>query len=381
MTRDEEEKRQTRRCCSLPIILLVLVAVAIAGGVVVWQFLPEATKDSVKDNLPIPGGNKKNQTTTNNGDGGSSGATETVAPAYPFNQCNDTATCCNGLDALCSVPANEVLYASLHNAQATVADGFYIAGNHDKRLEDALVAGFRGINIDIAKCDGEVKLIHGKCQLGSRDPTEVWTNINSFLTDNPREVILVPMEFVEDEETVSVDEVYSIMSAVDGLTNKLYWHDPDQDWPTLGELLDEGKQILLFHYNGPSCSEITCPPGFHDWFLYAAESEYTFIDVEEISDTALSCVITRGNGGRRDFFAVNAFVTNPLPSKTSSETINRFAYLTNHVNSCEKLNGLDASAVFIDFWTEGNVIEVAQTINAQRGERYAARQRRKLLRA
>jgi hypothetical protein len=51
--------------------------------------------------------------------------------------------------------ANEVLYATLHNAMATFDDGFIFGPNHQKQLEGAVDVGYRGINLDLCNCGGQ----------------------------------------------------------------------------------------------------------------------------------------------------------------------------------------------------------------------------------
>ena len=48
---------------------------------------------------------------------------------------------CNGLITNCDLRFNELMFAGLHNAMATVEDGFLFGANHDLSLEKALEAG------------------------------------------------------------------------------------------------------------------------------------------------------------------------------------------------------------------------------------------------
>ncbi len=89
----------------------------------------------------------------------------TAAPKFQFNQCDPqsgTDDCCNGLEGLCDLRADQILYGTLHNAMSTVDDGFFIGANHVASLEEALEAGYRGLNLDICNCGGELVFCHGK---------------------------------------------------------------------------------------------------------------------------------------------------------------------------------------------------------------------------
>jgi hypothetical protein len=289
----------------------------------------------------------------------------TNAPTTPGYQA------CNGYESLCDFPVNSVLFATLHNAIASQEDGFAIFPNQALKLETALESGWRGVNFDIGKCsafsDQPVRLVHGVCTLGTRDPLEVFSNILTFLQNNPNEVLLMPLQIDNslDGGAITFNEIYAVLQQVNGLTNILYQHPGvGTPWPTLRELIAANTRILLFFYNGDtSCAELSdCPPGFHDWFTYAGETAFEFSTVDEIRDTASSCLITRGSQGALDFFGINIFTV--LPSSDTCEVINAADFVQAHLENCTQFNSpLQPSLVFVDFWNIGNVQSVVSTHN------------------
>jgi hypothetical protein len=224
--------------------VLLLVFAVVVGGILIWKFTPiDEAIDSV---LP----------TFNNTGGGSSGigngpvSSPTTPPTqggdrFEFMQCQDptSGNCCNGVDGICDLGVDDILYATVHNAMATFEDGFLFGPNHRFNLEGALEAGYRGINLDVCNCNGVYTLCHGICSLGTRDLNEVFTNINQFLDDNPNEVLVIPMELdSEVDRQIDIDELYSLMTAVPGFTDKFYAHpDLTSDWPTLREAIATNK--------------------------------------------------------------------------------------------------------------------------------------------
>lgn len=120
----------------------------------------------------------------------------------------------------------------------------------------------------------------------------------------------------------------------------------------------------MFHYNGPNdCSNGQCPPGFHYWFDYAAETQFSFQDVDDLLDIENSCAITRGAGSTMDFFGVNSFTT--PASKSDSETINTESFLENRISMCSLYQGgLDVNLVTVDFWSVGDLPELVQQRNS-----------------
>jgi hypothetical protein len=291
----------------------------------------------------------------------------TNAPTTPGYQA------CNGYESLCDFPVNNALFATLHNAIASTEDGFVIFPNQALKLETALESGWRGLNFDIGKCseytDQPVRLVHGVCSLGTRDPIEVFSNILTFLQDNPNEVLLMPLQIDNslDGGAITFNEIYAVLQQVNGLTSSLYQHPGvGTPWPTLRELIAAGTRILLFFYNGDtSCAELSdCPLGFHDWFTYAGETAFEFSSAEEIQDTASACLITRGSQGARDFFGINIFTE--LPSSDTSEIVNAADFVQAHLDNCTQFNApLQPSLILVDFWNIGNVQSVVSTYNGR----------------
>lgn len=323
-----------------------------------WQYLPEESRASVASNF-----------------------IDTEVPEYRFSQCTeDDLNCCNGLNNTCDLRADEIMYAGLHNAMAARENGFLVGANHDLSMEKALEAGYRAINIDFGKCNGRPQLYHGKCGIGSRNPVQLLSNIVTFLDQNPTEIVLITVQFVNDDaetnpaNVATVSDLVAVIDSVDGLTEKLYAHPGlSEPWPTLRELRDTGKQIILFHYNVGICHQEGCPYGLHDYFVYAEETEFQFASLLEIEDTTRSCSVTRGSN-RATFFGINLFLT--LPSRAAADTVNSIQFLQRHVSECEELNGGNlANIVWVDFWTRGQLPLFVQRRNNHRG---VTSQRRKL---
>lgn len=279
---------------------------------------------------------------------------------------------CNGFANLCDLPVNAILFATVHNAASTVEDGVTLFPNHERSFDEALVAGYRGINVDIGKCDNEVQLVHGFCGLGSVDPVMAFASIVNFLQTNPNEVILMPTQI--DAATggiVTLEEIDAIMESVAGFKDLMYSHNVSSDstptpWPTLRELIAVNTRILFFFYNGDrQCADATsnCPTGFHDWFQFSGESQYQF-DVEEqvLDDKAYACEITRGDEGLLQFYGVNVFLT--LPTESSCLALNDDQILSAHIEACAMITGRAVNLLIVDCWDVGGVLDVANAYNS-----------------
>lgn len=358
------------RKVTLTVVLVVLIGVG--GGLLIWQYVPEKHKESIAEvaqggTLPISTGREG----------------DAPPPTYIFNQCQDQSNCCNGLDGICDLGVDDIMYAGIHNAQSSGQDGFYLAPNHDYNVIASLEYGYRLLNFDIGVCNGELMFVHTICKLGTSDPTTTFTAINQWLTDNPTEVIVIPLEIVKNaggSDDVDLGKIYNLLLAIDGFTERMYQKiNENCVWPTLGELVANDQRILLFHYNGGvkcSSANVTCPPGFHDWFEFAGETKFEFISADEFDDKASACEITRGRL-KGPLYALNAFMN--IPSKEiAATTLNTKAFLEDHIQACSEIAGNDVNTVFVDFWDVGDLPEVVQTHNGQLAVAGGQRRKRSL---
>lgn len=365
-----QAKPNRKRCCFIALFIIILLAVA---GILVYFFVPW---ENVVDKIPNFGSG--NQTNSNEGDeeqGETTAGAPTAAPTttplvdYEFMQCTDVNNCCNGLEEICDLGVDDILWATSHNAMSTKEGGFIFGYNHLYNLEESLDAGYRAISLDVCNCGGDYQLCHGICTLGARSPITVFQEIVTFLNDHPSEIIMINLQVNSEAQAgggpVSLETFANLLSTnVDGFNGMLYNHDATQaSWPTLQNLKDLKKRLLLFHLNGPtSCANGACPDGFHYWFDYAAETAFDFASTFELEATTTSCQVTRGAGSTKDFLAVTSFVT--PPDQDAAEVINARSFLESRIQACSQHNGgLDVNLLYVDFWSVGDLPEVVQNHN------------------
>jgi hypothetical protein len=303
----------------------------------------------------------------------------TASPAPPPTLRPTVAPLCNGLANLCRASVADAAFATLHNAYASADKGFGVFPNHRRSLESAVMAGYRGINLDVGVCGGRLALVHTYCFLGKRDPVKVLSWLDSWLDANPSEVVLLPTQIDNASGgPVSLEQVWNLLQSSGNIAKKLYVHDPSKGFPTLGELVETNRRVLFFVYGGrQTCASLEgsagsgvgfrCPPGMYDWFQYAAETEYQFDSVAELRDEAYSCRVTRGSA-TAPLLGVNVFLS--LPNPTASRTLNGADFLRPHLQGCAQRNGRASrrgggvNAVLVDFWDEGDVLEVVREHNS-----------------
>eukprot|EP00804_Cyclotella_cryptica_P014977 CCRYP_000581-RD/>CCRYP_000581-RD protein AED:0.11 eAED:0.11 QI:1527/0.5/0.66/1/0/0/3/0/331 len=251
-------------------------------------------------------------------------------------------TCCNGLESNCDLPVNQVLFPAVHNAHSSYEDNF-IGASNNLPFEEALIAGYRAIQLTSCACEGGVLLsnylleqdeewgladsnlgfCNSYCGKGVRDPKEVLTTIKSFLDSNRREVMIIYFSVEED----SLNDL-RIALQHSGLEKFVYRpNEKYVDWPTMQSLIESDTRLLLFA-NGEA----------------------------SVSGDNLA-----------EFFVMNHYETNKInwPSESNARELNSFSVLQKRLHGCKgrKL----PSIIAVDFWDVGDVVEFVMEENKRRG--------------
>ena len=370
----KEAHRRGGGCCGCAcwfwIIVLLLGLGLIAGGVT-WYLLPEETKEDLLT--------RGTQAPT-----ASPSPTLATTISWRYHQCAEDSggvNCCQGLDnGTCNLKVNQLLYGYVHNAVHTVEDGFLLPWNQEYGLEKALAAGFRAFELDVGRCgdDEQVVFFHSRCALGTRDPTTVLKAIGDFVQANPTEIVILLLQ-MPDQDVVTLAQFDHVLQGVPSVANHLYAHPAAGiPWPTLQELINADERIILFFMNQPNCRTQVCPASgvYHYWDDFAVETEWDFRSIEQIDDTDYSCAANHvATGIRRDFYRVNAFTS--LPSKTVSKQVNTYAYAQSRMAACATIQGQNVNFYAVDYWNQGQVLQLVQDVNRQRAQQYRQQKQEK----
>jgi len=378
-----------KNCCTWKVAALFLVFVAVAL-VLTWQMLP--AEDIVVKYIPQfeepvspysgpEAGTPSSDGGVGGGDGDGSGGITIGAPPSQtpsddvagitvpsFMKCPEGGEeCCNGSSANCKLRVDEMMFGLVHNAMSSEEGGFSIGANHNLGLEKALVAGYRGLSLDVCSCNGVLQFCHNICDYGERMPNDVFTNTVQFLNDYPSEVVVLLFEASGDQaEPIVWNDLYAEMDNVDGFADMIYDHTYGDDWPTMGNLVKQNKRIIVFYFNGGSCTDETCPPGFQYFFNYASETQYQSASLDDLQNYEYSCEITRTtqeDALPANFFVVNNFVT--PPDLDAAKIANSKDFVSNRLTKCANENNLRPNFVYLDFWSEGVTAQLVQYANQQ----------------
>lgn len=303
---------------------------------------------------------------------------------------------CNGSEALCERRVDQVVVPATHNSYAASEQpGWRFASQRfgiARQLED----GIRGLLLDVhhgvrrpgseliwtdlrasggrsnkaadalppaaleaaERAAGQVGgpapegerglyLCHTLCELGAEPLVPELVAIREFVERNPGEVLfLIVEDYVAPAEIAAAFEQAGLASMAAALPRS----GPQ---PTLGELLDEGKHLLVF-----SEEEGGEPPWYMPAFSYISDTPLGARRPDE-----LSCAAFRGEPGS-PLLLINHWIPPFPPSPRLNALIGRAPPLARRVRSCMRERGAEGAILAVDFYERTAVVRVARELNA-----------------
>jgi hypothetical protein len=303
---------------------------------------------------------------------------------------------CNGLRAMCERRLDQVVFAATHNSYAAADEPGWLFANQRFGIARQLRDGIRALLIDIhlgapdpksgrirTDLDAEGSdrnkvarelspaalrtadrlvgragvgrpvgtrrpyLCHTLCELGAEPLDEELRIIRRFLTDNPREVVLL---FVEPY--VPASTVEEAMRATD-LLSEAPVIDPRAPLPTLGELVRaDTRLVVLAEEDGGE------PPWYLDGFAFVRDTP-----LGATRPSQLSCSRYRGEADS-PLLMLNHWIPPFPPSVTRNQSIGG-AFLRTRVGRCERETGMLPNLLAVDFYERTGVVGIARSLNAE----------------
>jgi hypothetical protein len=309
---------------------------------------------------------------------------------------------CNGYPELCDRELNEVAFPGAHNAMSA-ANADFITPNQETKIQDQLDAGIRVLLVDayygIKRSSGPVLtdlkreqdrtkvnealreqfgkdaakrvqdiqqrvadsgeegerstyFCHIVCELGSIDLTETLGDVRKFLDTHPDEFLIMVIEDYIDPE--DVEKAFRDS----GLVRYAYVHNRNTLFPTLRELIESDKRILVMAENDNGGGSI---PWYHDGFELMQETPYTFKSADELR-AAASCKPNRGTANS-PLFQLNHWVEKLPRSPKLGAEVNAYDFLIERARECRRRRGLLPNLVAVDFYDEGDIFEATRKLN------------------
>ena len=315
---------------------------------------------------------------------------------------------CNGDEALCDRPLNEVAFPATHNAMSAAANPGWLFAQQDRAIPDQLVDGIRGLLIDThygQKTEsGQVKtelseldsvereayeaelgtqaldaalrtrdrvvnsptvedrtiyLCHRFCEVGAIPLGQTLRQIRDFVAAYPNEVLVII-----NEDYVSPEDFASAVED-SGLIDYVYEGPVGDTLPTLEEMIDSGGRVLLMAENDAGGGSF---PWYHPAYeTLTQETPYRFKKPRQLIDRAKLPASCEPNRGPADapLFLINHWIdTSPAPLPSNAAKVNARKPLARRIRECQSDRELDANLVAVDFYTEGDLFGVVERLNA-----------------
>lgn len=162
-------------------------------------------------------------------------------------------------------PVNWVTHVGSHNAYSNANQGFVSPATKNQQLSitDQLNAGMRMLELDAHHFLGEVRLCHAQdtatCTVSGNISGRLWAyamrEIRQWLDANPEEVIVILIE-----NKVPSDKNDAFVESIEHyLGSKAFLKTPGapfQRWPTMQELREADKQVVIFSTRAPNSAAI-----------------------------------------------------------------------------------------------------------------------------
>jgi hypothetical protein len=308
---------------------------------------------------------------------------------------------CNGSFALCELRLNEAAWAGTHNSfSASDSPGWFIANQrHDmqRQLKDGirlfLIDPHWGIENDegrvrtdftsekrdrnkVAKSmppevlasaerlagrlgagdlegEREVWLCHTVCELGATKMVDSMVEVREFLEANRGEVVILFIEpYVSPQDIEKVFREAGLLRYVETL-------DRDSPMPTLGELVNRNKRVIVLTEKD---ADGTVP-----WYL----DGFSFVQDTPLGATKLkqlSCELERGDVDS-PFLMINHWADVFPPRSSPNEPFQTEREIVRRAKQCERDRGLPVSLIAVDHYELGDLIPAVETLNAERIQR------------
>jgi hypothetical protein len=195
---------------------------------------------------------------------------------------------------------------------------------------------------------------HALCRMGAQPLDDGFREIAGFVKQHPNEVLVIIIE-----DYVTRGEIAASVRRA-GLERFVYTpdDDPDADWPTLGEMIDEDQRVVIFAEKDHGRRKPAWYRNFYD-YGYGMETPY---DHPGPTQREMSCRPNRGGTGK-DLFLMNHWITRGTGSRADAGIVNQHDFIVERARRCEKQRGHMVNIVAVDFTTIGDLFDAVDTLN------------------
>jgi len=279
---------------------------------------------------------------------------------------------CNGHAELCDRKYGNVTFLGSHDSFAFSGNPFALARTQEVDLLTQLGDGVRMLQAQSHMNGGQLHFCHGTCVLFDGGSVEDYLNkVKYFLDRHPNEVITL---IFTNPENQSVANVWKPIFDKTGITQMAY--TPTQpvmsrdDWPTLGEMIETGKRVVVFLDKG---AETRTEPAVE---FILPQFQMVWEDVYDPTNSAFPCKVDRTAGPlapsqqlslinhnlNANIFPIGRGIL--IPDRLNSPQTNSINSILLHAGHCAPfVQERNPNFVLLDYVNVGQGLEAVNRLN------------------
>jgi hypothetical protein len=311
---------------------------------------------------------------------------------------------CNGFLQLCDRRYNEVTFPTTHNGLSdkppTITSGASIVSvqNQDKAFIEQLKAGIRATKLPLHWENNILKVCHGfpeekfpvwvpqalnrPCQIdpATESLLDVLKILKKFLDENPREIFTFFLEGATGDHA----KLAEIFAKAGFNENNVHAQLLHEQWPTLGQMINNNKRLVVF-VSLPDSKSSSKIPWLHLMDEFVWQTDFKFGDIKELKKDIQNPKIREGASQTifdkrleqpdNKISVVQHFIT-PIYKKVQwgrivpiggtiqeAKIANSRPILMKRLEALEKKAHVPLNFIWVDFFEYGDLFDVINELN------------------
>jgi len=275
---------------------------------------------------------------------------------------------CNGHSELCSRPYGNVTFLGAHDSFAFSPFPLALARTQEVDVEIQLMHGARLLQVQGHMNAGDVHFCHNTCGLfDGGSVLSYLEGVRKFLLRFPNEVLTL---IIANPENLSVSDVWAPVFNESGIADMAYAPPRSlltrDDWPTLYQMIETGKRVVIFIDKGAESTRDAVP-------YILPQFEMMWEDKFDPTKATFPCEVDRTKGPLPPTQQLNLINHNlnfeifhawRIPNRFSTPRTNSIVSILNHAAHCSPLaNYRNPNFVLTDFTNVGQALEAVDRLN------------------
>lgn len=278
---------------------------------------------------------------------------------------------CNGHPELCDRKYGNITSIGAHDSFAYSSSPFALARTQEVDVATQLRLGVRLLQAQAHMDRKELHFCHTSCALYNGGKVkDYFGNVKHFLDRHPNEVVTI---IIANPKNVSA-AVWQPVFESSGIADMVYVPPQSpmtrEDWPTLREMLDAGKRLVVFIDKGADEKKVP---------YLLPEFPNVWEDAYDPDDISFPCKVDRTSGPlapSQQLYVINHNLNVnfmpigrgiKLPDRLNSPRVNSIYSIADHAHHCAALvNDQLPNFVLVDFVNVGHAVEAVARLNGFR---------------